>query len=350
MQGHRFVSSFAFAACAAFAIANVAAAQDGAPDPLPAARQKLQKSLAAMAALPSCAFDAKWAVDETGKKKDDGPNIIMIGGATIEAPGDAKGAWGDGQLHLQSGDDELLYAGRRMLARQAGGDWSLRRGRYRDGAQLEFQPDPQLLFSLLQGMELAVVHREVGAVQDRPVEILTATLSPDQVAELAQAGVLPVGVTSAVGFGGQVMFGALAAARGGGKPQRPAPPAPDATVDIAFHVDPGTGMVHRVVVRGTAKNDAAVGMGGARMRVFAARAGGGAVQVGGNGGDDDEDKDNDKDAKGEPAKDAPLQYKDGLPQRPRKKMQVYDYAILLRDHGTAKLPALDDKSKALLGR
>jgi hypothetical protein len=317
-----------------FALAAFAAAQD-AQDPLLAARQKLQKSLAAMAALPSCAFDAKWAVDDDGKKKDD-TNVVVLG--VTDPPGDAKGAWGDGALYLQSGDDEVLYAGRRMLARENGGEWALRRGRYQNGATLEFQPDPQLLFQILSAMDLAVVHREAGALHDRPVETLTVTLNQDQVAELARAGLLPQSVTGATAING-MMF---AFAAGGGKAARPVPPAPDATVDIAFHLDPGTGMVHRMVVRGTAKGNAAMG----GHVVFAGGAGAVRVVRTGGGDDDDEEK---EDAK-EPPKDAPLQYKDGLPQRPRKKMQVYDYAIDLRDHGTAKLPALDDKQKALLGR
>ena len=322
-----------------FALAAFAAAQDNAQDPLPAARQKLQKSLAAMAALPSCAFEAKWAVDDDGKKKDD-TNVIVVG--VTDPDGDAKGAWGDGALYLQSGDDEVLYAGRRMLARQSGGELTLRRGRYQNGASLEFQPDPQVLFQILSAMDLAAVHREAGSLHDRPVETLTVTLNPDQVTELAHAGLLPQSVTGAAGVNGMMFF---LAAGGGGKAARTAPPAPDATVDIAFHLDPGTGMVHRMVVRGTSKSN--VAMGG---RVAFA-GGAGAVRVvraGGGGGGDDEDEEK-ADAK-EPAKDAPLQYKDGLPQRPRKKMQVYDYAIDLRDHGAAKLPALDDKQKALLGR
>jgi hypothetical protein len=110
-----------------FALAALAGAQDAAQDPLLASRQKLQKSLGAMAALPSCAFDARWAVDDDGKKKDDA-NVFVVGGGG-DGPGDAKGAWGDGTFWLQSGDDEVLYAGRRMLARQNGGDWALRRGR-----------------------------------------------------------------------------------------------------------------------------------------------------------------------------------------------------------------------------
>jgi hypothetical protein len=319
-----------------FALAAFAAAQD-AQDPLLAARQKLQKSLAAMAALPSCAFDARWAVDDAGKKKDD-TNVVVFG--VTDPGGDAKGAWGDGALYLQSGDDEVFYAGRRMLARQSGGEWALRRGRYQNGATLEFQPDPQPLFQILSAMDLAVVHREAGALHDRPVEALTVTLNHDQVAELAHAGLLPQSVTGSTALNGMV----FAFAAGGGKAARTAPPASDATVDLVFHLDPGTGMIHRMVVRGTTKNDVQGGhvvFGGAAGAVRVVRAGGG-------GGDDDEDKEK-EDAK-EPAKDAPLQYKDGLPQRPRKKMQVYDYAIDLRDHGRAQLPALDDKQKALLGR
>ena len=330
----------------AFALAPSLPGQDAAPDPLVAARQKLHKSLAAMTALPSCGFEAKWGPDEQGKKKNDNnPGFVVFGGPGISSSGEATGAWQDEKLHVRSGDDEVLYAGRRMLARENGGEWALRRGHFRAGAELGFLPDPQLLLALLQDMELAVVHREAGSVGDRPVETLTVTLNPDQVAELTHAGVLPP-MLGGMFAARQILVGGVAAGMKGAA--RQAPPPPDATVDLAFHIDPGTGMLHRLQVRTWSKGDGAQG---GNIVVFAGGAGGGRVQVGGRGDVDDETEgEEDKPKEQKDGKEQPLIYEHGLPVRPRKKVAVSDFTLDLHEHGTAKVPALDDKARALLGR
>jgi hypothetical protein len=319
------------------AAALAAAQQQDSPDPLAQARGKLQKALTTMAALPSCSFAAKWGPDEKAKKAEaGGPVIVQVaGGGTFgpSAPGAASGSWTPAGLHLQIDDKELLLAGRRMLAKDANQDWTLRQGRLADGSSAGYLPDPQLLLEMLARMDLAVVHREVGMQDDRPVELLTATLNQDQVADLVWAGALPLG---SAGIGAQMFFaGAIAA---GAKAARPAPPKPDATVDLCFKLDPGTGLVHGLHFRCYSKNELVAG----GRAVFVA-AGGGGIQVGGGADEEEEEAE-------QPAGKQEQRFENGLPVRSRKKLAVTDYALDLKDHGKAKLPELGEQARSLLGR
>jgi hypothetical protein len=327
-------TTFVFAALLSVGAAQ--AQQNPAADPLQVAAERLAKSLAQTADLPSCAFDAKWGPAKKPAGEDDekeGP-AAGLGFVTPDATGSSSGTWSPGLLHCKAGDDELLFANRRLLAKSAANDWTLRGNRFADGAALSFMPDPQLLLDLLCGFKLAVTQREVGTLNDRPVEILSATLDEDQVANLMWGGQLPEAST---GFGN--VF--IAVAAGGAGAARPAPTKPTATVDVAFLIDPATGQVHQIRLRSWAKNELNVGgrvikMGGAGRVVF-----GGATA-------DDEEDDEDEKAKEAEGKPVPLVYKDGLPERPRKKMLVTDLTVSFTEHGQAKPMVLDDKFKALL--
>jgi hypothetical protein len=310
-------------------------AQEPAADPLASARTRLQKALATMAALPSCAFESSWGPDKDAKAKAGAPAVVFLGGPATTDPGTATGCYADGILHLTSRDHAVAFANRRMIAKTGDG-WVVRRGKFADGSALSFVPDPQVLFDLMKDWQLAVTHREVGTLADKPVEILSVTLNDDQVAEAYWSGLLPENVG---GIGGvTVLRGGMAMAVGGAKP---AAPKTDATVDLAFYLDPATGQVHEVRARSWSDTDKAM----AAMGVVGFRA----AKVAFGGGDAEEEEEEEEEPKPVAGKAAELQYKDGLPVRPRKKMSVTDYTLKLRDHGTAKPPQLDAAARALLG-
>lgn len=305
-------------------------------DALAQAGQRLQRALAAMMDLPTCGFSAEWGPVQKKGAADAGPRMIVLGGSTFGpvGPGEVSGTCSRDLLHVKDGDDELLFAGRRMLARNDTTGWSLRQGRYVDGASTGYVPDPLLLLEQLQAMELPVVHREPGSVDDRPVERVTVTLTQDQVAELTWAGLLPTG--SGTGMPGIVaMRAAGVIAGGGGKEKaRLAPAKPDATVDLAIALDPGTGMIHAIRGRILAE-PAGPGLG---VRVV---AGGGAAVFGA----EEEEEEEEQEA---PAR--PPAFEVGLPVRPRKGKQVTEFELRFSDHGTAAFPALDERARELLGR
>ncbi|MBL8752852.1 MAG: hypothetical protein JNK15_06080 [Planctomycetes bacterium] len=307
---------------------------------LAATKAKLSAALQKAAALRDTAFDFTWGPDGKKKKNDDAMAFAMAWG--VATKGKATGSWHQDLLHVAlDGDngDELLLAGRMQLAKDAKSPWQVRAHRYADGGTLPFMPDPALLLQRLAAWDLAVTQRAVGSLDDRPVEIVSVTLAPDQVVEAIWAGLLPETMAQSAEGGG--VFRMIA---GGGGGARPVPSAPEAQIDLAIHLDPATGVVHQLHFRGWAKANA----GAARL------AGGAGVVVVGRalpagGGDDDEDEDED-DGKAEPAKEAPLAYEHGLPVRPRKKTTVNDCTIRLRDHGQKLAPELDAAAKKLLGR
>ncbi|MFY9341078.1 MAG: hypothetical protein WAT39_01220 [Planctomycetota bacterium] len=303
---------------------------------LAAAKTRLAAALAKTATVADTAFTVAWGADKK-KKDNDNPFAALTGG---RATGKVTGSWHRDELRLAfDGDnaDELLIAGRRALAKDADSEWKLRSGRYADGNKLDFVPDPSLLLQQLAAWDLAVTQRTAGSLDDRPVEIVSATLSPEQAAEAVWSGLLPEAITQA--SGGVMRFAAIAAGGGGA---RPAPPAPTTTIDVAFHLDPGTNLIHQVQFRGWTKADGRMGAAGQFVVV------GRAVNVAGGGGGDEEEEE--EDAKAEPAKDAPLVYENGLPVRPRKKTSVCDCTVRLADHGKKAAAELTDAQKKLLGR
>jgi hypothetical protein len=325
----------------ALALASTVPAQTDAPvDPLSAARGRLLAALTKTAALADTGFEASWGADS--KKKQD-PMAFAFGPSP---DGKAKGSWHRGLLHCAfDGDtgDELLVAGRQVLAKDQARPWVPRAGRYADGNPVPFVPDLALLLATLARQELAVVHHEVGALDDRPVEIVTTTLNADQVAELVWTGAIPAALTEPAGFGRmQIVMGGAMGGQGGRAPATP----PTSTVDVAIALDPATALVHDVHLRAWTRQDAGMA---AVQRVFVAR--GGAVQVAGGADDEEDDEEEQVDeATAEAGKAAPLQFAHCLPLRPRKKTAVMDYRVRLRDHGTHAAPALDAATQKLLAR
>jgi hypothetical protein len=311
-----------------------------ANDALAAAKQRLNNALRKASGEHDTAFTAHWGPE--GKKDDERERAMamFMTGAT-GAKGKVTGSWHADRMHLRfDGDegDELVFAGRRTLAKDGKSEWRLRSGRFADGNTIGFAPDVALLLQQLAGWDLAVTRHEAGSHNDRPVEIVSVTLSPEQVAEAVWTGALPESLVQSA-----MMGIAMIAGVGGGA--RPAAPVPTATIDLALQFDPATGVIHRLHFRSWVAEDAMVrGMGAVRI----VRAGG-AVMVAGGGGDDDQDGEEEKD---EPAADAkaPLNYEHGLPLRPRKKTTVNDFVIELSNHGQMPAPELDALQRKLLGR
>lgn len=316
-------------ACVAFCLASFAHAQEATaqgPAEKPDLKSKqalLVKACATMAELPSGAF--------TTELKSDSPMARAMRGAG--GGGDTKttvaGAWGQGLLSASCDDgaDELVFAGRRMIARENKGAWKLRHGVLLDGRPLPAVIDPSAAFAVLAQAKLEVIHSEVGSFDDRPVEIVTARAEGDVARDLRHAGILPEGADPS--NGGMMVFGGRAGAAGA----RRVAPQIDVDADLAFFIDPATQRVHQLRIKSYTK--------GGAMAFRVVVAGAGAAPA----GEDEESDDEETDTK------APLQFKNGLPVRRVKKDQtsVNTYDVKLKDHGKATLPELDESAKALLG-
>jgi len=323
--------------CANLVPAQESQAPANAPtaEALAAAKQKLTAALQKTAALQDTGFRANWGADKKKKKKGEASPFDMLGG---NSTGKVEGSWYSDRQHLAFDNDtkdELVVAGRRSIAKDDQRDWCLRPGRFADGNPTGFVPDVPLLLQQLAKWDLAVVQRTAGALDDRPVEVISVTLNPDQVGEAVWAGLVPESVVSPMMMGGIMRFG-------GGARSAPTPPL--ATVDLAVTIDPGTSLVHQIQFRSWSKQN---NMGKAAGGVFVVQAGGGAMTVAGGGNDEDEEED----SKTEPGKaNTPMPFENGLPVRPRKKTTVMDYTVRLFDHGSKKAPELSDEQKKLLGR
>jgi hypothetical protein len=312
-------------ACVAFCLASIADAQEAPGKPnLESKQALLTKACAAMAELRSGAF--------TTEEWSDSPMARAARGA-VGAAADARervsGAW-SGELlsaSFDGGADEALWSGRRMVARTLGGGWKLRRDTMEDGRTLPHVLDPSTVFTALARSKLEVMHSEVGAFEDRPVEILTVHVEGVVARELRLAGVLPDGSDAA--GGGMMVFAGRVGAFGG---RKGVAPQVDVEADLAFFIDPATQHVHQLRIRSYTKSGAMA------VRVFVAA--GGATPAG-----EEEEEEDEADPK------APLQFKSGLPVRKVKKDQtsVCTYEIKMKDHGKATLPELDASARELLG-
>lgn len=299
---------------------------------LAAATQRLAAVLQKSAALTDTRFRASWGPDNKAAGGAKQGVAVFLGariGGSVE--GACQGSWHQDLLHVHydGGDqDELLVAGRRMLAKDAQTPWCLRKDRFANGADLGFLPDPQLLLQRLATMGLTVTNREVGSLDDRPVEMLSATLDQDQLTDLLWSESLP----SSMAMNLHQVFRIQA---GGGNQVRMGAPKPDAIVDLVVHLDPATSLVERLQFRCWTKDDAQVGR-------FVVVNGAGAVQAGGDEDEEDEGADG--------AANQPLRYENGLPVRPRRKTNVMDFTVRLLEHGKVAPPALDEAQRRLLGR
>jgi hypothetical protein len=296
-------------------------------DVSPAARQKLGEALQKCAATPATAFEAQWGPDQKGG--DDALNALL---RNFGQKSKVTGAWFDDHSELAfAGDeaDQLILRGGRMIAKDDTRGWCRRRGHFADGNTIGYLPDVPALLQQLGDWQLAVTRREVGSLDDRPVEILSVTLNADQVAELSWSGALPPAMTSQAG-----VFQFAAGGKGGA---RTAAQPPDSTVDLAIVLDPATATVHEVRMRAWTKNGGAGGM-------FVVGGGVGRVRVvaGGAGNEQAQEEDEDIDA------NAPLVYDNGLPKRPRKETQVVDFVLRLTEHGQRAAKALTEEQLRLL--
>lgn len=316
-----------------------ATTQAAAPAPLTAeqlaaAKQRLATALQKSAALVDTRFEAKWAPDVKPQAAGNNAIAVLLGnriGGSSE--GTCNGSWHADLLHVRydgGDDDELLVAGRRMLAKDGQTPWCVRKGHFANGAELGFVPDPQLLLQRLATMDLAVAVREVGALDDRPVELLSATLDQDQLTDLLWSEALPPSLVQSMSQVFRINAGGVAQKRMGA-------PKPESTLDVVVHIDPATSLVQRLQFRCWTKDDMPQ-MG----RVVVVN--GGAVQA---QQDDDEEE---EEAKADDAAKQPLRYENGLPVRPRKKINVIDFTVRLLEHGKVAPPALDATQKQLLGR
>jgi hypothetical protein len=307
---------------------------------LAAAKARLAAALQKCSQLADTAFTFKWAPDAKNKAG----NAALARAIARSNSGAIKGSWHKDLTWLAydgDNDDELLVAGRRTLAKDGTNDWRLRAGRFADGNSLPFVPDVPLLLQQLAAWDLAVTHREVGSLDDRPVEILSVTLSNEQIADAIWGGLLPDAIATA-GFGGNMRVMMMGAAGGNRAPMTP----PDTTIDLAIALDPATSLIQQLTFRGwTRENQMA--RGGA--------AGGGFVvvqAVGGAGAAPDEDDEDEKAKEKQAAakKDAGPVYENGLLVRDRAKTTVNDVTVKLSQHGQKQAPPLTDAQKKLLGR
>ena len=303
------------------------ATEPGRADALAQSRERLQKVLQRAAALTDTRFEASWGPDRKPKAEGNQRLVQLLG---RQQSGEVRGSWHPGLDHLTFADeqqDEFLLSGRRMLARSKNDDWVPRAARFADGNEVDFLPDVPALLRQLADWPLAITHRDVGMLDDMPVEILSITLNDDQVTAAVWSGLLPPALTTFFSAG------VFQVAMGGGQGRRPAT-RPEATIDLAVTFDPATSMLRRLQFRGYTSQ---ARLGG---RVVVAGAGG-QLRLGGNdeGGEEDEEID----------EDAPLQYVDGLPKRPRKNKSVCDFTLRLFDQGQVAAPELSEKQRKLLG-
>jgi hypothetical protein len=300
-------------------------AQDAPKQPAPpnaASTAKVAKALRATAESKNTAFDATW-----GPERPKQGNTMMPAALLDRMGGKVAGAFFDDRLSVVFDNkerDELLQVGRHILARSGGGDWRLRKGRYADGNEAEFVPDPPLLLRMLSSFELPLTKSAVAALDDRPVEIASATLTPEQIGELIFAGALPK------------PFAATTSVRVGAAGRAAASP-PDATVDLAIVFDPATSIVHRVLLRTNSKS-----RGGSAVMLIGP---GGRPQVA-NAGESEKKEEQ----AAEPAPGTPMEYVEGLPVRPSSGRMITNFEVRLHDHGKVAVPVLDDQQQRLLGR
>lgn len=301
-------------------------------DALAAATQRLQQALQKTAGIVDTGFTARWGPSDDGKDPVQQFLVNTAGGSASKV----VGSWHADLFHAAfDGDngDELVSRGRRTIAKDGHTEWKLRRARFADGNASAFVPDPALLLQQLAAADLRVKRAAVGTLDDKPIEILTAELSAEDVAEATWSGALP----ELAGWAGAM----IVQMAGGGQAARPAAAAPDATVDLAVLLDPATGLVHEIRARGWSK----MAVAGARQFVV---AGGGVVRFQ-RAAPQQEEGDDEKAAKDTGPVDGSVIDENGLPVRSRKNTSVTDFTVRLRDHGKKSPPPLTDAQQRLLG-
>jgi hypothetical protein len=323
----------------ALLLTTCAMAQTQPDDNLDPARQRLAQALAKTQSLTHTAFTVQWKQPElpgaAPAEDDNAPAALQNMRKRMQAArsGTVHGSWHPDMLWLEFDNetaDTLLLSGRWTLARDKERPWCLRTARFADGNPIPFLPDPLLLFRELAAMELTLTRRGIDAQEERPLEVLSLTLTHEQASRLQWAGLLPAGLLG----GGDPMMAALMQ-RGMGAGERMAPPVPETPLDLAITIDPATGRLHRVHFR-------------TWQQAMQLRAGTATVQVGfpPQGGRAQ------RKAESEPAKQAtaPTLFDRGLPRREGDNLEPFDFEIVLQRHGEQPAPELDAAMKQLLGR
>lgn len=323
----------------ALLFATHAIAQTAPDGDLGPARQRLAQALAKTQSLTNTAFTVQW-------KQPDLPGIAPTGDENAPAvlqdmrkrmqaarSGTVYGSWHPDLLWLEFDNetaDTLLLSGRWTLARDKERPWCLRTARFADGNPIPFLPDPLLLFRELAAMELTLTRRGIDEQNERPLEMLSMTLTHEQACRLRWAGLLPAGLLG----GGDPMMAALMQ-RGMGAGERRAPPVPETPLDLAITIDPATGRLHRVHFR-TWQRAMQLQGGTATVTVGMPPQGGRAR----------------RDAESEPstAVKPPSEFDSGLPRRSGRDLEPFDFEIVLQRHGEQPAPELDAAMKQLLGR
>jgi hypothetical protein len=322
------ILSLSFAALAAALPAQDAQTEQAA---------KARAAMAKAAATANTGFRLRWGPVGGGAAEPATGTATSIAVAPVAAGvrGTMRGSWTADRQHLAAEDDhgdEFVMAGRRTIARDATRPWRLRKARRADGSPAPFLPDVPALLALLADQDLVPVCRDVGTIDDRPVEIFGATLDVEQAAEAAWAGMLPSHWTLSPQ---RLNAGALRAAQDGG---RKPPPAPTNTIDVAVWFEPATGIVRRLHLRSWSKQEIM------RGNVV-------AVRINADGRPERVDPEEAAAEEAEAAKEAhgPPRFVDGMPVRPTRAASVHEFVIDLTGHGATDTPALDAAQKRLLG-
>jgi hypothetical protein len=344
------------ATCLAAALLSVyALAQEPAPQANLANKQALlQKALRKMDSLTSCAFTARLqnsrltAAGNGAAGNGARPAAVALppapaggmgGMAVATAPASTvvniDGGWGGALLWASAneGRDRAVWHGRRMVGRQGEEQWRLRQGVVGDGVPMPKLFEPETFFQALLHSKHEVIHADVGALDDRPVEILTVSISGDEAYDVLWSGLIPDATTNSY-------LGTRSVAARGARAKL------EIEIDVAVWLDPATSRVQQCKVRCYTKGAANAG---GQVAVVAG-LGAGPQPPGGVAPRPVPAPESAEQAPEAPA--GPLVFQDGLPTRAPKAGQtlmVVSYDLTFANHEAAVAPAIDAAARALLG-
>ena len=289
---------------------------------------KLKKALSTMARLPSLAFETSTTTyAQSPFMRASGGRVPKPKPVVTETNGVASGDILSASVN--DDEDQLVFHGRRMIAKNDDSDWALRRGKLANGSALPWVFDPELFFSTISQLPLKVMHKEVGTANNKPVETYTISFSGKAARNLLWGGVIP---EPAGGGRGAMQIVMIA---GGGGALRRAAPKVNMTVDLAISIDPATSLVHEVKVRtySTANNAAFGGM---------------IIRGRGFGGEEEDDEDEEDEEEEEDFDPEEPKFKGALPVRKKKGKTFMKFDISITQHNNAVLPDLNARARSLL--
>ena len=342
------------ATCFAAALLTVhTLAQEPAPHANLANKQALlQKALRRMDSLTSCAFTARLQNSRlpggaNGAAARPGAaavpaapappaGAVAVFTAAASTVTNIEGGWSGDLLWASANDgrDQVVWHGRRMVGRQGQEQWRLRQGVVGDGVLMPKLFEPETFFQALLHSKLEVIHADVGALEDRPVEILTVSISGDDAYDVLWSGLVPDAATNSY-------LGTRSVAARGARPK------PEIEIDLAVWLDPATARVQQCKVRCYTKGAANAG---GQVAVVAGGRGAGPQPQGGVAPRPVPAPESAEQAPEAPA--GPLVFEDGLPARAAKSGQtlmVVSYDVTFANHEAAVAPAIDAAARAMLG-